>query len=129
VRRFNFLEYADFETPSLKLLNNPSVTVRSRGVMEKCTFCIQRISYARIEAAKEAMDELELPLEKRKRRDTNGEGGAPRKVDGQEIPFILDGEVVTACQAACPSEAIVFGDLNDKNPNPELSEGKHADGH
>jgi molybdopterin-containing oxidoreductase family iron-sulfur binding subunit len=83
VRRFNFLLYSDYETPSLKLLRNPNVTVRSRGVMEKCTYCVQRISAARITAKKE---------------------------DRQ----IRDGEVVTACQAACPSEAIVFGDINDR---------------
>jgi molybdopterin-containing oxidoreductase family iron-sulfur binding subunit len=82
VRRFNFLQYADKETPVLKLLNNPDVTVRDVGVMEKCSYCIQRIAAARIEAEKR---------------------GRP----------IRDGEVVTACQAACPTETIVFGDLND----------------
>ncbi|HEV2764258.1 MAG TPA: 4Fe-4S dicluster domain-containing protein, partial [Pyrinomonadaceae bacterium] len=84
VRRFNFLLYQDWDTPSYKLMRNPEVTVRSRGVMEKCTFCVQRISHARIEAEKEG-----------------------RKV--------RDGEVVTACQAACPTEAIVFGDKGDPN--------------
>ena len=83
VRRFNFLQYSDFETPSLKLLHNPNVTVRSRGVMEKCTYCVQRINAARIDAEKE-----------------------DRRV--------RDGEVQTACQAACPTEAIVFGDINDR---------------
>ena len=81
VRRFNFLQYADYATQSQKLLHNPNVTVRSRGVMEKCTYCVQRINRARIEAEKED------------RR-------------------IRDGEILTACQAACPAEAIVFGDLN-----------------
>ena len=84
VRRFNWLQYAELSTTAteMSLANNPDVTVRSRGVMEKCTYCTQRISRARIEAANED------------RR-------------------IADGEVVTACQAACPTQAIVFGDLND----------------
>jgi len=82
VRRFNFLLYQDWTTPSLEPMRNPDVSVRSRGVMEKCTYCVQRINQARIDA---------------KRED--------RK--------IREGEIVTACQAVCPSDAIVFGDLND----------------
>ncbi len=83
VRRFNFLLYSDYETESLKLMRNPDVTVRSRGVMEKCSYCVQRISEAKISADKENR-------------------------------AILDGEVVTACQQACPASAITFGNLNDK---------------
>jgi MoCo/4Fe-4S cofactor protein with predicted Tat translocation signal len=83
VRRFNFLLYSDFETESLKLMRNPDVTVRSRGVMEKCSYCSQRIAAAKIAADKENRD-------------------------------IRDGEVVTACQQACPTGAIVFGNVNDK---------------
>ncbi len=83
VRRFNFFQFADYATESLKLQRNPDVTVRSRGVMEKCTYCVQRINAGRIEAEKED------------RR-------------------IADGDVLTACQAACPTRAIVFGDLNDQ---------------
>jgi MoCo/4Fe-4S cofactor protein with predicted Tat translocation signal len=82
VRRFNFLRFQDWETPQLKLLRNPEVTVRSRGVMEKCTYCVQRINNVRIDAEK------------------------------QNRP-IRDGEIVTACESACPSEAIVFGNAND----------------
>src|SRR5262249_47376523 len=93
------------------------VTVRSRGVMEKCTFCIQRISYARIEASKEALDGA---ARRRDPHDRVDESSWIR--EGQKIAYIdttaggLDGkgpELMTACQAACPTEAIVFGDLND----------------
>jgi molybdopterin-containing oxidoreductase family iron-sulfur binding subunit len=83
VRRYNFLLFSDFETESLKLLRNPDVSVRSRGVMEKCSYCVQRISAAKIEADKENRP-------------------------------VRDGEVVTACQQACPASAISFGNINDK---------------
>ena len=82
VRRFNFLDYNDETTPVLTLLRNPDVTVRKLGVMEKCTYCVQRISAARIAAE-----------------------GENRRVGGNEV--------VTACQSACPTNAIVFGNLND----------------
>lgn len=82
VRRFNFLLYQDWNTPQYHLMRNPEVSVRSRGVMEKCTYCIQRIQNAKIESEKEG------------RR-------------------IQDGEVMTACQAVCPADAITFGDIND----------------
>jgi MoCo/4Fe-4S cofactor protein with predicted Tat translocation signal len=82
VRRFNFFLYSDWTTPSLKLQRNPDVSVRSRGVMEKCTYCVQRINEAKIESEKE---------------------GRP----------VRDGEIQTACQGACPTQAIVFGNIND----------------
>lgn len=82
VRRFNFLRYSPYDMSWMEPRYNPEVTVRWRGVMEKCTYCVQRIAAARITAEKED------------RR-------------------IRDGEVKTACQQACPADAIVFGDLND----------------
>ena len=84
VRRFNFLLFSDYHTPQYKFLHNPDVTVRSRGVMEKCTYCVQRITHGRIRAE-------------------------------EENRTIRDGEILTACQQACPADAIVFGDLNDRN--------------
>ncbi len=84
VRRFNFLDYTSFIKDPLDLAFNPEVTVRPRGVMEKCTFCVQRI--------------------------VNG-----RRVAADEHRPLRDGEIVPACQAACPASAIVFGDLNDKS--------------
>jgi len=91
VRRFNFFLYSDWYTQSLYGMRNPEVTVRSRGVMEKCTYCIQRINRAKIDAER------------------------------QDRP-LADGEIITACQQACPAEAIVFGDLND--PNSKVSKLK-----
>jgi MoCo/4Fe-4S cofactor protein with predicted Tat translocation signal len=82
VRHFNFLLYQDWNTPTYQLMRNPEVSVRSRGVMEKCTYCVQRIQWGKIEAEKEG-----------------------RKV--------ADGEIVTACQSVCPTEAIIFGNIND----------------
>lgn len=84
VRRFNWLLFSDYTTESLKLMRNPEVTVRSRGVMEKCTYCVQRIEAAKIRADKENRN-------------------------------VLDGEIVTACQQTCPTQAITFGNINDKN--------------
>jgi molybdopterin-containing oxidoreductase family iron-sulfur binding subunit len=82
VRRFNFFNYTKDTPKVLKLVNNPDVTVRSRGVMEKCTYCVQRLSAAKIDA----------------------------RLGGRELK---DGDARTACQQACPAEAIQFGDLVD----------------
>ena len=84
VRRFNFLLFQDWNQPQYKMMRNPEVSVRSRGVMEKCTYCVQRLTKARIQAEEQ---------------------------DRQ----VRDLEAQTACQQACPADAIVFGNLNDKN--------------
>ncbi|MGY3443613.1 MULTISPECIES: TAT-variant-translocated molybdopterin oxidoreductase [unclassified Bradyrhizobium] len=96
VRRFNFFDYrAPADSPT-QAAHNPEVTVRSRGVMEKCTYCVQRIEAAHVTADRESRS-------------------------------LRDGEVVTACQQACPTKAIVFGDIND--PNSEVArlkrDGRH----
>jgi molybdopterin-containing oxidoreductase family iron-sulfur binding subunit len=91
VRRFNFYLYQDWDTPTYQLMRNPDVSVRSRGVMEKCTYCVQRIQEAKITS----------------------------EIEGRKV---RDGEIVTACQAVCPTEAIVFGDVND--PNSRVSKLK-----
>ncbi len=102
VRRFNYYNYqhgqrdigsgkdygqrnfqGEKDRPLLRLLHNPDVTVRSRGVMEKCTYCVQRINEARIVSKKEARE-------------------------------LKDGEIVTACQQACPTRAITFGNIADR---------------
>jgi molybdopterin-containing oxidoreductase family iron-sulfur binding subunit len=84
VRRFNWYDYQIENWPDpMPLMLNPDVTVRGQGVMEKCTFCVQRIELGR-QAAKDA-----------KR-------------------MVADGEVQTACQRACPAQAISFGNLKDK---------------
>jgi MoCo/4Fe-4S cofactor protein with predicted Tat translocation signal len=91
VRRFNFFLYQDWETPTYQLMRNPDVSVRSRGVMEKCTYCVQRIQSAKIQS----------------------------EIEGRPV---RDGEIVTACQSVCPTEAIVFGNIND--PNSKVSKMK-----
>jgi molybdopterin-containing oxidoreductase family iron-sulfur binding subunit len=83
VRRFNWYDYRRFAEAE-RAAKNPEVTVRSRGVMEKCTYCVQRINAARIAAKRE-----DRPMR--------------------------DGDVVTACQQACPANVFVFGNLLDKD--------------
>jgi molybdopterin-containing oxidoreductase family iron-sulfur binding subunit len=96
VRRFNFLLFQDWETPQYKMMRNPDVTVRSRGVMEKCTYCVQRISERRIDCETASVRE------------------------GKDIP--IGDELQTACQQSCPAEAIIFGNIND--PSSKVSKLK-----
>jgi molybdopterin-containing oxidoreductase family iron-sulfur binding subunit len=84
VRKFNFFNYVYDMPEVVKMAQNPDVTVRSRGVMEKCTFCIQRITRAK------------------------------RKAES-ENRTVTDGEILTACQQACPTKAIYFGNINDSD--------------
>jgi MoCo/4Fe-4S cofactor protein with predicted Tat translocation signal len=87
VRRFNFLLFQDWDTPQYKMMRNPDVSVRSRGVMEKCTYCVQRISERRIDTETQSV---------RESKDIR-----------------VGDELQTACQQSCPAEAIIFGNLND----------------
>ena len=96
VRRFNFLLFQDWETPQYKMMRNPDVSIRSRGVMEKCTYCVQRINEHRIDAETASVRE------------------------GKDIR--VGDELQTACQQSCPAGAIIFGNIND--PNSKVSKLK-----
>ncbi|MGH9515965.1 MAG: TAT-variant-translocated molybdopterin oxidoreductase [Terriglobales bacterium] len=88
VRRFNFFLFQDWDTPQFKMQRNPDVTVRSRGVMEKCTYCVQRITHARIKAEE--------------------------ATDASDKKAVVE-QLQTACQQSCPANAIIFGNINDPN--------------
>ncbi len=94
VRRFNFLNYHKEMVDIEKMVSNPNVSVRMRGVMEKCTYCVQRIQEAKIKA----------------------------KVEGRRGELLKDGDITTACQQVCAADAIVFGNIND--PESRVSQEK-----
>ncbi|MBG28896.1 MAG: hydrogenase [Opitutae bacterium] len=118
VRRFNFFDWnkradgefykgplGDKNDPLPNLQKNPDVTVRMRGVMEKCTYCVQRIQEAKIRTKSEAQ---------RKKQLATGKNGAELKMEVSELK-VPDGTIKTACQQVCGSDAITFGDLSDEN--------------
>jgi len=94
VRRFNYYNWSKTLPTTVQLAQNPNVTVRSRGVMEKCSFCVQRIR-------------------------------AANKQANLENRALVESDVTTACQQACPTQAITFGDLND--PNSAVSKARQND--
>jgi molybdopterin-containing oxidoreductase family iron-sulfur binding subunit len=101
VRRFNFLQYTDTQTPQIKMQRNPNVTVRKRGVMEKCTYCVQRINRTRIDVKR-------LDVQRSESTDQSIATQLRQQMDD------LMRDLQPACQQACPTEAIIFGDLNWK---------------
>jgi molybdopterin-containing oxidoreductase family iron-sulfur binding subunit len=133
VRRFNFLKYNDWETPVLKLMRNPDVTVRSRGVMEKCTYCVQRINKVRIEAKRDG----------REMRDGEISTACQQVCPAEAITFgdINDPESRVAKLKAEPTNYSILDDLGTRprtsylakvrNPNPALEDGNagHGEGH
>jgi molybdopterin-containing oxidoreductase family iron-sulfur binding subunit len=122
VRRFNFFLYQDWDTPSLKLMRNPEVTVRSRGVMEKCTYCVQRIQRARVDARNEG----------REIRDGEIQTACQQACPGRAIMFgdINMGQSQVTAWKAEPRNYALLAELNTRprttylavvrNPNPQM---------
>ncbi len=122
VRRYNFFQYADYDTASLKLLHNPDVTVRSRGIMEKCTYCVQRVQNAKITAEREG----------RTLRDGETKTACQQVCPAQAIVFgdINDPKSQVVQLKAQPHDYALLGELNTRprttylgkirNPNPEI---------
>jgi Fe-S-cluster-containing dehydrogenase component len=99
VRRFNYLQFAKQDEPIDLLGKNPEVTIRMRGIMEKCTYCVQRINRTRI-------DFKGLEVQLTEATDPQAKAAVRKRMD------LLMSTLETACQQACPTEAITFGDLN-----------------
>ncbi len=123
MRRFNYFKYADTETPVIKLLRNPDVTVSSRGVMEKCTYCVQRINEARIEAG----------IENRRIRDGEIQTACQQVCPTRAIAFgdINDPDSEISRLKGQPTNYALLEELGTRprtsylakvtNPNPELA--------
>jgi molybdopterin-containing oxidoreductase family iron-sulfur binding subunit len=124
VRRFNFLLYQDWTTPQFKMMRNPNVSVRSRGVMEKCSYCVQRINLRRIDAERED----------RKIRDDELQSACQQSCPADAIVFgnINDPNSRVSKLKAQARNYSLLADLNTRprttylaeirNPNPELKE-------
>jgi molybdopterin-containing oxidoreductase family iron-sulfur binding subunit len=132
VRRFNFLLYQDWETPTLKMGRNPDVTVRSRGVMEKCTYCVQRITRVKIESEKEdrlvrdgeivTACQQSCPAEAIVFGDINDPDSRVAKLRAEALNYSLLGELGVRPRTTYLAAL--------KNVNPELASGTPAsDGH
>ena len=126
VRRFNFLLYQDWDTPSLWLQRNPDVTVRSRGVMEKCTYCVQRINHARIAAKLEDREIRDGEVRDRLPVGVPDRGDRVRQPERSEQPRRAAEDEPAQLRAARRAELAAADDLHGDRAQPEYRAGAGA---